>query len=56
MSLVDRDEINNNIPKLTRANYLTWIEYVKDYIIALDHSDAADIWDAFEWESEDPNQ
>ena len=36
--------------KLTRANWSTWIERIKDYILALDHDEAADIWNAYEWE------
>jgi hypothetical protein len=34
--------------KLHRENWNTWIAKVKDYILALDHDDAADIWMAFE--------
>ena len=41
------------ITKMTRDNYLTWIERVKDYIMALDHDDAVDIWQAFIWEPGD---
>ena len=35
--------------KMTRDNYLTWKELIKDFILALDHDDAADIWQAFIW-------
>ena len=48
MSL-SHDKDNHYIPKLTRANWTTWIEYVRDYIYALDADDAPDIWNAFKW-------
>ena len=35
--------------KLHRENWNTWIAKVKDYILALDHDEAADIWRAYEW-------
>ena len=34
---------------LTRMNWSTWNAKVKDYILALDHDDAADMWQAYEW-------
>ena len=52
MSLNAEEKVS--IEKLTRANYPTWIEKVKDYILALEHDDAADIWQAFVW-VRDPN-
>ena len=48
MSL-SHDKDNHYIPRLTRANWTTWIEYVRDYIYALDADDAPDIWNAFKW-------
>ena len=42
------------IIKMTRGNYPTWIEKIKDYIMALDHDEAADIWAAFVWVPADP--
>ncbi len=35
--------------KLHRENWNTWIAKVKDYILSLDHDEAADIWQAYEW-------
>ena len=43
------DPDKSRIGPLTRDNYLTWIEKIKDYILALDHDEAADIWAAFVW-------
>ena len=43
------------IEKLTRGNYPTWIEKVRDYIMALEHDDAPDIYHAFEWVPAGPN-
>ena len=40
--------------KLTRVNYPTWIVKIKDYILSLDHDDAADIWNAFQFVQADP--
>ena len=40
---------SKNIEKMTSANYPIWIEKVRDYIMALEHDDAADIWQAFVW-------
>ena len=45
---------STSVPKLTRENFSTWLEMIKDYINALDHEDAPDIWLAFEWRP-DPN-
>ena len=35
--------------KLRWDNWNTWIAKVKDHILALDHDDAADIWDTYMW-------
>jgi hypothetical protein len=35
--------------KLHRENWNTWIAKIKDYILALDHDEAADMWLAYEW-------
>ena len=48
MSL-SHDKDKDYIKKLTRANWTTWIEYVRDFIYALEHDDAPDIWNAFAW-------
>ena len=34
---------------LTRANYRTWSVQAKDYILAIYHDDAVEIWNIFEW-------
>ena len=39
----------DSMMKLTRDNYRTWMAKAKDYILALDHNDAADLWAYFEW-------
>ena len=41
------------IPLLTRDNFPKWEQLIKDYILALDHDDAADIWTAYKWEPAD---
>ena len=48
MSL-SHDKDKDYIEKLTRANWTTWIEYVRDFIYALEADDAVDIWNAFMW-------
>jgi hypothetical protein len=37
--------------RLTRENWSTWIAKVKDFILALDHDEAPDIWQAYTWVS-----
>ena len=49
MSLSSSYEDSPKIAKLTNANWTTWIEWVKDYILALDHDLAPDIWNAYKW-------
>ena len=49
MSLSVEDPEKSRIGALTRDNYTTWIEKVKDYILSLDHDEAAEIWQAFVW-------
>ena len=50
MSLSDEKEHHRGPAlKLHRENWNTWIAKVKDYILALDHDEAADIWQAYEW-------
>ena len=34
---------------LNGANFYTWIEHIKDYILQLDHEDAADMYNDYEW-------
>ena len=48
MSL-SQDKDSDKIQKLTRSNWPTWIEHVKDFIYALDHDDAVEIWEAYKW-------
>jgi hypothetical protein len=48
MSLTNYED-SPKIAKLTNANWTTWIEWVKDYILALDHDLAPDIWNAYKW-------
>ena len=56
MSLTSaEDKISYKIEKLSRANFRTWFEKVKDYILALPHDEAPDIWAAVIWER-DPTQ
>ena len=43
----DSQESKMTIEKLTRENYTSWIEKIKDYILALNHDDAPEIWAAF---------
>jgi hypothetical protein len=46
----DANEHNRGPPlKLHRGNWNTWIAKVKDFILALDHDEAADIWQAYAW-------
>ena len=53
MSLNGDDEKGSSrLPKLTRDNHLTWMAKVKDYILSLDHDNAADIWQAYAWEAD----
>ena len=57
MSL-NSEKDSTSVPKLTRENFSTWLEMIKDYINALEHEDAPDIWLAFEWRpnpNHDPN-
>ena len=35
--------------KLTKNNHETWFAKIEDYICALDHDDAAGIWEAYRW-------
>ena len=35
--------------KLTRDNHETWFAKIGDYICALDHDEAPDIWAAYKW-------
>ena len=50
MSLSDEKEHHRGPAlKLQRENWNTWIAKVKDYILALDHDEAADIWQAYAW-------
>ena len=37
------------MPKLTRANYQTWMAMARDYINALDDENAPDIWAHYVW-------
>ena len=49
MSL-NRDNNNNGaLEKLTKDNFLTWIERAKDHILALDCDEAEEMWEAFLW-------
>jgi hypothetical protein len=51
MSTNDEKETRGPPLKLNRENWNTWIAKVKDYILALDHDEAADIWQAYTWVS-----
>jgi hypothetical protein len=54
MSLSDEKEHHRGPAlKLHRENWNTWIAKVKDYILSLDHDEAADIWQAYEWAPDD---
>ena len=53
MSLNASDK-DSSVPKLTRANYTTWLMLIEDHIMALDHDDAPDIWENYIWRP-DPN-
>ena len=48
-------ENHRGFADLTRQNWTTWIAHIKDYILALDHEDAADIWQTFIWKPSDGN-
>ena len=49
MSL-SRDNNNNGaLEKLTKDNFLTWIERAKDHILALDCDEAEEMWEASLW-------
>ena len=37
------------IPKLSRANYQSWMVKIEDYIYAIDHDEAHLFWDDFKW-------
>ena len=54
-SNADDTDKSSGIEKCTVANFDTWIEYVKDYILALDHDDAIGIWDAYMWQPDPAN-
>ena len=56
MSLTGEEDGDRNgkIGLLRLDNFDTWIEKVKDYILALDHDDAYGIWEAYIWQPEDP--
>ena len=61
LSAGERDtDSRSKIPLLTRDNWSTWIQRMKDYILALDHDEAADIWMAYEWvpdpEADEPEE
>ncbi len=49
MSLGDEYKGKIGLPRLTKDNFLTWIEHVGDLIAALDHADAMTIWDDYTW-------
>ena len=49
MSLTQEELGKSKLPTLTNYNFTTWIEYIKDYILALEHEDAFDIWEHYEW-------
>ena len=49
MSLSYESKENRSFADLTRQNWTTWIAHIKDYILALDHEDAADIWQYYIW-------
>ena len=53
MSLSYESKENRSFADLTRQNWTTWIAHIKDYILALDHEDAADIWQQFIWKPTD---
>ena len=45
-------EETDKLTRLSSTNWTKWIEQVKDYILALDHDDAPDIWRAYIWKPE----
>ena len=49
MSDDDAQRRTDKMPMLTRANYQTWMEKAKDYILAQDHDDAIEMWTDFNW-------
>ena len=40
---------DTSVPKLSRTNWNTWIMLVEDFVMALDHDDAPDIWAIYIW-------
>ena len=50
MSQRDDDKSHGKLPVLTKRNWVSWIAHAQDYIMALPHEDAADIWTAYVWE------
>ncbi len=50
LSVDERDaDSKSKIPLFTRDNWTKWEQLIKDYILALDHDEAADIWTAYKW-------
>ena len=54
MSSNDDERATGKIGYLTTENFDIWIEKVKDYILALDHDDAMEMWLACMWQPADP--
>ena len=49
MSANADDRVSTKLPKLTKRNWTSWEAHVQDFIMALPHEDAADIWAAYMW-------
>ena len=49
LELTMESDSKSSMQTLTRANYQSWMAMAKDYIYALDHEDAPDIWNIFVW-------
>lgn len=49
MSSSAKDKEGGKLPILNKRNWTVWIEHVGDFIMALEHEDAADIWEAYLW-------
>ena len=47
--MTSTEEHGPKIPKLTRANYQSWMAKIEDYIYAIDHDEAHLFWDDFKW-------
>jgi hypothetical protein len=56
MSRNAENDNNRQQLKLDRLNWPTWSAKTKDYILALDHDDATEIWTAYEWKRTAANQ